>query len=65
MNFGCFIDHRGQFFDTVHFSDSLGKYPFRGSGTYLMLGKVSEDYGFHQLEVQKMAKLEVKPDPRY
>ncbi len=65
MNFGCFIDHAGQFFDTVHFSDSLAKYPFRGSGTYLMLGKVSEDFGFHQLEVEKMAKLEVKPDPRY
>ncbi|MFO7755839.1 MAG: DNA polymerase III subunit alpha, partial [Bacteroidales bacterium] len=65
MNFGCFIDHAGQFFDTVHFSDSLAKYPFRGSGTYLMLGKVSENFGFHQLEVEKMAKLEVKPDPRY
>ncbi len=65
MNFGCFIDHKGQFFDTVHFSDSLAKYPFRGSGTYLMLGKVTEDFGFHQLEVEKMAKLAVKPDPRY
>jgi len=30
-----------------------------------MLGKVTEDFGFHQLEVEKMAKLEVKPDPRY
>jgi len=65
MNFGCFIDHEGQFFDTVHFSGSLGKYPFRGSGTYLMLGKVTEDFGFHQLEVEKMAKLPVVPDPRY
>ncbi|MDZ7738675.1 MAG: DNA polymerase III subunit alpha [Bacteroidales bacterium] len=65
MNFGCFIDHMGQFFDTVHFSDSLERYPFRGRGTYHMLGKVTEDYGFHQLEVEKMAKLEVKPDPRY
>ena len=65
MNFGCFIDHRGQFFDTVHFSNSLEKYPFSGSGTYLMLGKVTEDFGFHQLEVEKMMKLEVKTDPRY
>ncbi|MEA1885851.1 MAG: DNA polymerase III subunit alpha [Bacteroidota bacterium] len=65
MNFGCFIDHKGQFFDTVHFSDSLEKYPFRGSGTYLLLGKIVEDFGFHQMEVEKMAKLPVKQDPRY
>jgi len=65
MNFGCFIDHEGQFFDTVHFSDSLEKYPFRGSGTYLLQGKIVEDFGFHQMEVEKMAKLPVKPDPRY
>ncbi len=65
MNFGCFIDHKGQFFDTVHFSDSLEKYPFRGSGTYLLQGKIVEDFGFHQMEVEKMAKLPVNTDPRY
>ena len=65
MNFGCFIDHNGQFFDTVHFSDSLEKYPFRGSGTYLLMGKIVEDFGFQQMEVEKMAKLPVRPDPRY
>ncbi|MDT8400937.1 MAG: DNA polymerase III subunit alpha [Bacteroidales bacterium] len=65
MNFGCFIDKEGQFFDTVHFSGSIDKYPFRGSGTYLLQGLVTEDFGFCQLEVEKMAKLPVKPDPRY
>jgi DNA-directed DNA polymerase III PolC len=65
MNFGCFIDHTGQFFDTVHFSDSLEKYPFRGSGTYLLMGKIVADFGFQQMEVDKMAKLPVKADPRY
>jgi len=65
MNFGCFIDYQGQFFDTVHFSDSLEKYPFRGSGTYLLMGKLTEDFGFYQLEVEKMARLPVEPDPRY
>ena len=65
MNFGCFIDHNGQFFDTVHFSDSLEKYPFRGSGTYLLMGKIVEDFGFQQMEVEKMAKLPVVTDPRY
>lgn len=65
MNFGCFIDAEGSFFDTVHFSQSLKNYPFKGSGTYLMLGKVVEEFGFPSLEVEKMAKLSIKPDSRY
>lgn len=65
MNFGCFIDAEGNFFDTVHFAQSLNKWPFKGSGTYLMLGKVVEEFGFPSLEVEKMAKLPVKPDVRY
>jgi DNA polymerase-3 subunit alpha len=65
MNFGSFIDHNGDFFDTVHFSASLKNWPFKGSGTYLILGKVVEEFGFPSLEVEKMAKLPVKPDLRY
>jgi DNA-directed DNA polymerase III PolC len=65
MNFGCFIDSDGNFFDTVHFAQSLIKWPFKGSGTYLLLGKVVEEFGFPSLEVEKMAKLPVKPDQRY
>ncbi|HDR89332.1 MAG TPA: DNA polymerase III subunit alpha [Bacteroidetes bacterium] len=65
MYFGTFLDARGDFFDTVHFPSSLKKYPFRGKGLYLMLGKVVEEFGFPSLEVQKMVKLPVKEDPRY
>ncbi|MBK7627631.1 MAG: DNA polymerase III subunit alpha [Bacteroidales bacterium] len=65
MNFGCFIDAEGNFFDTVHFSQSLKYYPFKGSGTYLILGKVVEEFGFPSVEVEKMAKLPVRPDQRY
>jgi DNA-directed DNA polymerase III PolC len=65
MNFGCFIDAEGNFFDTTHFSQSLKDWPFKGSGTYLILGKVVEEFGFPSLEVEKMAKLPVKPDLRY
>jgi len=65
MHFGCFIDIEGEFFDTVNFPDSLKKYPFRGSGIYLILGKVVEEFGFPSIEVQKMAKLPLKKDPRY
>jgi DNA polymerase-3 subunit alpha len=65
MNFGSFIDSEGNFFDTTHFSNSLKDWPFKGSGTYLILGKVVEEFGFPSLEVEKMAKLPVKPDLRY
>ncbi len=65
MNFGCFIDSEGNFFDTTHFPDSLVNYPFKGAGTYLILGRVVEEFGYASLEVKKMAKLPVKPDKRY
>jgi DNA polymerase-3 subunit alpha len=65
MNFGCFIDSEGNFFDTTHFSQSLKDYPFRGSGTYIILGKVTEESGFPSLEAEKLAKLPVKSDKRY
>jgi DNA polymerase-3 subunit alpha len=65
MNFGCFIDAEGSFFDTTHFPQSLKYYPFKGSGTYLILGKVVEEFGYPSIEVEKLAKLPVKPDKRY
>jgi len=65
MNFGCFIDNEGNFFDTTHFPQSLKQYPFKGAGTYLILGKVVEEFGYASLEVEKMARLPVKPDKRY
>jgi DNA polymerase-3 subunit alpha len=64
MHFGTFIDAAGNFFDSVHFPDSLKNYPFKGSGIYLILGKVVEEFGFPSLEVEKMAKLPYKPNPK-
>ncbi len=60
MNFGTFVDNEGEFFDTVHFPDSLKNYPFEGYGIYLMLGKVVEEFGYASLEVMKMKKLEYR-----
>jgi error-prone DNA polymerase len=60
MNFGTWVDHEGSFFDSTHFPEVAEKYPFRGKGCYLMLGKVTLDFGFPTLEVEKMAKLEIK-----
>jgi len=64
MNFGTFIDVRGEFFDTVHFPPSLKVYPFKGDGVYLLLGKIVEEFGFPSLEVDKMAKMPFNPNPK-
>ncbi len=65
MHFAAFLDAEGEFFDTVHFPKSLKNFPFRGYGVYLILGKVEEELGFPSITVEKLAKLPVKPDPRY
>jgi DNA polymerase-3 subunit alpha len=64
MHFGTFIDACGQFFDTVHFPQAVDKYPFRGEGVYLIMGKIVEEFGFPSLEVEKMAKMPLQKDPR-
>jgi DNA polymerase-3 subunit alpha len=64
MYFGNFVDHRGELFDTVHFPPSLKQYPFQGAGMYLLLGKIVEEFGHPMMEVEKMARLPVKKDPR-
>lgn len=60
MNFGTWVDHEGNFFDSTHFPNAAAAYPFRGKGCYLLLGKVTTDFGFPSLEVEKMAKLEMR-----
>lgn len=65
MHFATFFDSEGEFFDTVHFPDTVRSFPFRGRGVYLLLGKVVEEFGFPSVEVIKMAKLPLQSDPRY
>jgi DNA-directed DNA polymerase III PolC len=64
MHFGSFLDLSGEFFETVHFPQSLKNWPFAGHGVYLILGKVVADFGHPSIEVEKLAKLPVKGDPR-
>ena len=64
MKFGSFLDEEGNFFDTVHFPPSLRKYPPKGAGIYLILGKVVLDFEYPAIEVEKIARLPVHPDPR-
>lgn len=64
MKFGTFIDERGDFIDTVHFPPQLRQYPLQGEGIYLVQGKVVSDFGCPAIEVEKCARMPVKPDPR-
>lgn len=63
MWFGTFLDAAGNFFDTTHFPTTTPVYPFRGTGCYLILGKVVSDFGFPSVEVIKFAKLPIVGNP--
>jgi len=63
MHFSTFLDAEGNLFDSVYFPISLHKYPFRGDGIYLMLGKIVEEFGYATIEVHKMAKMPLKENP--
>lgn len=64
MKFGTFLDVEGRFFDTVHFPQTLPKYPLRGTGIYLVEGKVILEYGCPSIEVIRCGKMPLKADPR-
>ncbi len=65
MYFGTFVDQEGEFIDTVHFPQVAKKYPFRGSGVYLITGKVVEEFDCLSIEVDAMERLAIIEDPRY
>ena len=60
MVMGTFVDAMGEAFDTVHFPQTLKSYPFQGDGVYLLLGKITEEFGQPSLEVEKMARMPYK-----
>ena len=60
MALATFIDATGEAFDTVHFPQTLKQWPFQGDGVYLLLGKITEEFGHPSLEVEKMARLGYK-----
>lgn len=64
MKFGTFLDSEGRFFDTVHFPQTLAKYPLRGAGLYLVEGKVILEFGCPSIEVIRCGKMPLKADPR-
>jgi DNA polymerase-3 subunit alpha len=65
MKFGCFVDAKGKFFDTVFFSQVLRKYPLQGKGCYYMMGKIVLEFGYPSIEVIKMKKMALKSRDEY
>ena len=65
MNFGTWVDVAGNYWDSTHFPKALERCPFQGAGCYLISGKVSVDFHFPSVEVDRMEKLPMIPDPRY
>lgn len=57
MKFGTFIDSRGHLFDTVHFPQSIERYPFNGKGCYLLKGTVIQDFDVPTIDVTHMQRI--------
>ncbi|UYQ91844.1 DNA polymerase III subunit alpha [Chitinophaga horti] len=57
MCFGTFLDREMNFVDTVHFPQSLGRYPFQKGGFYVLEGLVTEEFGVITINVQAMKKI--------
>ena len=64
MRFSTFVDHHGNYFDVVHFTNVVDKYPIHGIGVYACYGKITEEFGHHSLEAIWTKKMALKADPR-
>jgi DNA polymerase-3 subunit alpha len=64
MRFCTFTDKAGDYFDTVHFSKVVDKYPINGIGVYACCGKIVEEFDFCSLDIIWTKKLSLLPDPR-
>jgi outer membrane protein assembly factor BamB len=62
MQFGCFLDQKGEFFDTVNFPPVLKEISLYRAGCLPYRGRVTEEFDFPSVEVRKMARL---PGPEF
>ncbi|MCL4154796.1 UNVERIFIED_CONTAM: hypothetical protein GTU68_041179, partial [Idotea baltica] len=64
MRLSTFIDKNGNYFDAVHFTEVVHKYPIHGLGIYKCLGFITEKFGFCSMIISKSRKLIIKSNPR-
>jgi DNA polymerase-3 subunit alpha len=64
MLFSTFIDQQGDYFDVVHFTKVVDKYPIYGIGVYACYGKVTQEFGHFSIDAIWTKKIALKTDPR-
>ena len=64
MRLSTFIDQRGDYFDAVHFTDVVDKYPIHGLGVYACFGNITDRFDFYSMSVVWSKKLPIVKDPR-
>ncbi len=64
MRLSTFVDKTGKYFDAVHFTDVVYKYPIHGLGVYKCLGFITEKFGFCSMIISKSRKVGIKSNPR-
>jgi len=65
MYFGTFLDQFGDFFDTVHFPNSVSKSFMTGKEVYMIHGTVTDELGYYSITVDWVKPVEREADPRY
>ncbi|MFD1162565.1 DNA polymerase III subunit alpha [Hwangdonia seohaensis] len=64
MRLSTFVDKHGKYFDAVHFTEVVHKYPIHGLGVYKCLGVITKKHGFCSMIISKSRKVRIKPNPR-
>jgi DNA polymerase-3 subunit alpha len=64
MRLSTFVDKHGKYFDGVHFTEVVHKYPIHGLGVYKCLGTITEKFGFCSMIISKSRKVRIKGNPR-
>lgn len=64
MRLSTFVDKEGRYFDAVHFTEVVHKYPIHGLGVYKCIGFITEKFGFCSMIISKSRKVKIKSNPR-
>ena len=60
MRLSTFIDQDGDYFDAVHFTDVVEKYPINGLGIYACYGRITDRYDFYSMSVVWSRKMGIR-----
>ncbi|RDY57925.1 DNA polymerase III subunit alpha [Flagellimonas nanhaiensis] len=64
MRLSTFIDREGQYFDAVHFTNVVDRYPIHGRGVFACYGRVTEEFGHYSMSIIWSKKMPFRADPR-